>query len=90
MIEKLVTTRKPLQGYDKIFIYSYHYKETKFKSINDLIAHHSNCNDYAIAYSGLSDHISYHFPAHMKGRTIYRTECKEKMGVGICTVRIKK
>lgn len=92
MIKKLVETKTPLKHYPdgKIFKYSYHYDETEFQSLDDLIAHHSDCEDYAVAYSGLTDHVSYHFPAHAKGRTIYRTACKEKLGVGIYTIRIKK
>ena len=90
MIEKLVETKTPSAYSDKVFNYSYHYEKTEFENIDDLIKFHSDCEEYAIAYSGLSEHVSYHFPAHTKGRTIYRTECKEKMGVGIYTARIKK
>lgn len=90
MIEKLVETKTPSIYSDKVFKYSYHYEKTDFQNIDDLIKFHSDCKDYAIAYSGLSDHISYHFPAHVKGRTIYREEFKGKMGIGIYTLRIKK
>jgi hypothetical protein len=92
VIEKLIETKTPSKYYPdgKIFKYSYHYDETDFQSLEDLIAHHSDCKDFAIAYSGLTDHVSYHFPAHTKGRTIYRTACKEKLSVGIYTVRIKR
>lgn len=90
MIEKLVETKTPSDYSDKVFKYSYHYEATEFKTIDDIIAHHKECKDYAVSYSGLSGHISYHFPAHVKGRKIYRVKFDGEMAVGIYTVNIKR
>jgi hypothetical protein len=85
MFEKLVVTKTPCPHYPngKIFIYSYHYEETDFKSVDELIAYHKGCEDYGIAYSGLDDYVTLHFPATAKDRTIYRTVFEETPGVGI-------
>lgn len=83
MIEKLIETKTPSVYSDKVFNYSQRYEETKFKALDELISLHSHCRDYAMAYSGLSDYVSYHFPATSKDRTIYRQKVDKKPSVGI-------
>lgn len=90
MIEKLVETKTPSKYSDKVFNYAHQYEETEFETLNELIDYHENCEDYAIAYSGLHEYVSYHFPATTQNRTIYRQKCDQKMQVGIHIFKIQK
>ena len=85
----MIETKTPNKYSEKVFNYSYFYEETEFKTLDDLIKFHSDCEDYGIAYSGLSNYISYHFPATAKGRTIYREKIDYKPSIGILIMNLK-
>ena len=83
MLKKLVVVEEPNKYSDKVFNYSYHYEQTNLETLDDALKFHKNIKDYAVAYSGVTENTSYHFPAFAKDRVIYKEECKEKRPVGI-------
>lgn len=83
MLKKLVWVKEPNKYSNKVSKYSYHYEETNLETLDDVLRLHKNIKEYAIGYSGVTNGISYHFPAFAKDRVIYNKECEEKLTLGI-------